>query len=156
MRHQKEIRPRLKPVDLALALALVGVVTTAALIAYQRLGPLSSRAHVATMSRASADGPPLFYAVIGRTPDEFTGRESTAATTTQFTIELGHAKTEGEATQAIMKLKTQGIDAFFTPLHRSGHVIYRIRNGIFQNAEAAMKERDRLAKQGLDPAVSRL
>lgn len=155
MPHQSEFRPRVKAVDLALLIALGGVALTATVIFVKRLSPLA-RQVITGATVEESDGPPLFYSVIGRTPAEFVSTQTSAAASAQFTVEIGQAKTQEEASAAIAKLQAGGIEAFYTPLNRGGRVIYRIRNGVYADETLARDQRERLVKSGVIGTVTRL
>lgn len=78
-----------------------------------------------------------FYDAVGASPKAASNTLKKQAT--RFTIELASFNTQAEAESLLMRLKTRGIDGFYTPLRRGGTVIYRVRLGMFANPDDAKK-----------------
>jgi len=54
-----------------------------------------------------------------------------------FTLEIKVASSREEAEHIIDDLHAQGVEAYYTPLTRSGRLVYRIRQGLFANQKDA-------------------
>lgn len=78
-----------------------------------------------------------FYNAVGSSPKAASSPVPKQAT--RFTIELASFNNQTEAESLLMRLKTRGIDGFYTPLRRGGTVIYRVRLGMFANPDDANK-----------------
>ena len=105
--------------------------------------------YVATRStggEAAKDAPPpvasevqplnkVFYDGIGAAP----ARARVETTQSSYTLELNLTGSLEEAEALVRKFKVQGVEAYFTPLSRGGHIVYRVRHGIYIDHDAAMK-----------------
>ena len=78
-----------------------------------------------------------FYDTVGASPKVAANTPPKQAT--RFTIELASFSTQAEAESLLMRLKSRGIEGFYTPLRRGGTVIYRVRLGMFANPDDAKK-----------------
>lgn len=78
-----------------------------------------------------------FYDAVGTSPRSTLSPARKQAT--RFTIELASFNTQAEAESLLIKLKSRGIEGFYTPLRRGGTVVYRVRLGMFSNPEDAKK-----------------
>ncbi|MEI6832796.1 MAG: SPOR domain-containing protein [bacterium] len=78
-----------------------------------------------------------FYNAVGSSPKAASSPVPKQAT--RFTIELASFNNQTEAESLLMRLKSRGIDGFYTPLRRGGTVIYRVRLGMFANPDDANK-----------------
>jgi len=78
-----------------------------------------------------------FYNAVGSSPKATSSPVPRQAT--RFTIELASFNNQAEAESLLMRLKSRGIDGFYTPLRRGGTVIYRVRLGMFANPDDAKK-----------------
>jgi len=81
----------------------------------------------------------FFYHAIGRVSRDL-GLGSPAALApgkTRYTLEFQMVTSRDQAEAAIDTLHKKGIDAYFTPLAHGGHVIYRVRRGIYTTPKAA-------------------
>lgn len=84
----------------------------------------------------------FFYDVVGRAPADFGGTEDAdvpqrSRSKVSYTLEVKVATSKEEAEQLIDLLKNQGVEAYYTPLTRSGKVVYRVRRGIYTRAKDA-------------------
>ena len=75
-----------------------------------------------------------------------------------YTIELGLTKNADEADSRVKDLARLGINAYYTPLHREGRPLFRIRVGVFQSVELAQMEANQIKQRdgSLAPKISRL
>ena len=91
-------------------------------------------------SKASAQylaGPNhVFYKTIGGAP-EGTVPAPNLATKQSYTLEIKVTSTREDAEKVIDGLTAQGVEAYYTPLSRQGHVVYRVRRGVFTSHKAA-------------------
>ncbi|SMF79407.1 SPOR domain-containing protein [Pseudobacteriovorax antillogorgiicola] len=88
---------------------------------------------------------PLFYFEIGTTPDS--DLPAALPATPQYTVELSSSQNEKEAQRLVKKLSMEGVEAFYTPLNQRGHVVYRVRSGIYNSREQALKQASFLARE---------
>ncbi len=80
---------------------------------------------------------PVFYESVGASPKpSFQNRIKQAS---RFTIELANFTEREDAETLLLQLKSRGIEGFYTPMRRGGHVIYRVRLGMFTNPDDAQK-----------------
>ena len=56
-----------------------------------------------------------------------------------FTLEFDVFRDRENAEKLIDDLRQKGIDAYFTPLSRAGHVVFRVRRGIYPSRKEAEK-----------------
>ncbi len=101
----------------------------------------STRRATAKAGRPDAGSGGFFYDAIGRTPDQTRGSssEQPGLPTANYTLELRVASTQQEAEQAVQSLQERGIEAYYTPLTRTGRVVYRVRRGIYSNEQEASR-----------------
>ena len=96
-------------------------------------------------SAAKKQQNPLFYTSAGgSSPDKATEINS-PKTSSRFTIEIANLTSQSEAETLLLNLKSKGIDGFYTPVRRGGEVYYRVRIGMFSNAEDAQKNLSKIA-----------
>jgi cell division septation protein DedD len=69
----------------------------------------------------------------------------------RFTIELSSLNTQAQAEALLLKLRSRGIEGFYTPVRRGGQVIYKVRLGMFTSPQEAKKV---LAKVNASAAVN--
>ena len=107
----------------------------------------------------SSDEPSkLFYKNVGNSPADFYGyEEMTPQNHLQFTVELAITTSQEKANRVVNELGNLGIDAFYTPLHKKGHVFFRIRSGIFKSkAEARLAAKNLQNIRGINTKIGRL
>jgi len=95
----------------------------------------------AQMAESSLNSGPLFYTSIGHAPSNFRRpnlSKNRKSKLRNFTLEISTSKTKMGANKALKKLSKKGIQAYYTPLSNQGHVIYRIRTGIFKTHDKAI------------------
>lgn len=129
-------------------MVFVGVVTAGVWFAVRPTGvaeKLNETKEVAETAATESDSP-FFYKSIGIGPDAATAAPS-APLKVSYTLELKVATSKDEAEKMIDELEAQGIEAYFTPLSRQGHVVYRVRRGIFPSQKAATKAAVALKEQ---------
>jgi cell division septation protein DedD len=94
-------------------------------------------------SRAPSTPPPapkaVFYTSVGGSSPTSNDSSSANRISSRFTIEIAALSSQSDAEHLLMKLKSKGIDGFYTPVRRSGEVIYRVRTGMFTNMDDAEK-----------------
>ncbi|MCX6108026.1 MAG: SPOR domain-containing protein [Proteobacteria bacterium] len=85
----------------------------------------------------------FFYTSVGHAPATLHAKSGDAEQSGKdsFTLEIKVATERDEAERIIDGLHEQGVEAYYTPLARSGRVVYRIRQGLFAN----QKDADRAA-----------
>jgi septal ring-binding cell division protein DamX len=107
----------------------------------------------------------FFYGAIGAAPDsedadedkDGDGVNDESASTASYTLELKMTQDRAEAEGLIATLAAKGVEAYYTPVMRGGHVYYRVRRGIFTSAKAADHAAVALKKDyGVKPQVVRL
>lgn len=95
------------------------------------------------------------YEILGDAPLFSPPQNSPAATPGEgstYTIEIA-APTQQSAADALLdRLKTKGIDAYYTPLFDGGRVVYRVRHGIYQAERDAAKAALTLSQRAEMPA----
>jgi len=133
------------PSTLRLILALTIFITAVLGSVFFAVGRPSSRIPVknqrstaAKDNGATADAA-FFYTSVGHAPAAFhrtTGEGSTLGKDS-FTLEIQVASSREEAEHIIDGLHAQGVEAYYTPLARSGRLVYRIRQGLFANQKDA-------------------
>ena len=99
-----------------------------------------------------------FYKTIGNAPARPLKRaKATNPLTDKYTLEFKVANSRGEAERIIDLLREMGVKAHYTPLSRGGHVVYRIRQGIYSSRKIAQREAIALrAKKDLAARVIKL
>ncbi|MBM4254257.1 MAG: hypothetical protein FJ146_20005 [Deltaproteobacteria bacterium] len=65
-----------------------------------------------------------------------------------YTVELAVFEQKEEAETLVAALQAQGNDAYYTPLNHQGHVIYRVRRGLFPTEAEAEKAALAMRGQG--------
>lgn len=137
---------------LALAVFLAGLGGGAYWFLHRFPGTAGGPDNKANPSEVSAKSAPaddgFFYPAIGGADGEEEAElaapeKKSAGGRTTYTIELLVTKDRVEAETLIDELKEQGLEAYYTPLSRAGHVVYRVRRGIF----TTLKEADQAAAQ---------
>ena len=107
-----------------------------------------------------ADEDPIFYDSIGDAPSPLPAPDPAlrAEPPASYTIELGSTSDAKDADQRVKDLSRSGINAFYTPLHREGRPVFRIRVGLFENEKLAQAYVDELKQHhaALEAQVSRL
>jgi cell division septation protein DedD len=96
------------------------------------LNELNSKRQISAQNTDST-----FYDAVGSSPKAASSPAPRQAT--RFTIELASFNNQTEAESLLMRLKSRGIEGFYTPLRRGGTVIYRVRLGMFANPDDARK-----------------
>ncbi len=131
-------------VFLALAVAAVLMLTDAPGSIKQKINKSKTLTGItATRDGTSAETrEAFFYDVVGKAPEGAFGEADGEPAKgphpkVSYTLELKVATSKEEAEQLIDLLKAQGVDAYYTPLTRSGKVVYRVRRGIFTKAKDA-------------------
>jgi hypothetical protein len=130
------------------AVAVFVAVVAGGVLALGHLpGKLSKNSKVQGTEAGASSGPALFYSTIGQGGDEAgdarDGRPGLGRSS--YTLEIKVAKSREEAEELIDSLHIAGIDAYYTPLSRSGRVVYRVRRGIYTNPGEAAKAAGALA-----------
>lgn len=83
----------------------------------------------------TVDAGDFFYQAIGAAPE---GEAAPRADLKlSYTLELKVAASKDEAEALIDDLSAHGVEAYYTPLSRQGHVVYRVRRGVFPTQKAA-------------------
>jgi cell division septation protein DedD len=146
MKQQGNVKKQRHSVPLALSLfifmlLLVGIVTA--------MNKPSGRFKLEKILTLNALHPEeqkpakLFYENVGKSeeeapqPDEPTAGQPATGTQNLYTIEVMVLRSEQEAEEWVAKLEQQGQAAFYTPLHISGKVFFRVRVGTYQTAHSA-------------------
>jgi cell division septation protein DedD len=126
-----------------LFVALLGVVAGALLYKAGILtsGSKTPQKEASSLSerRAAATGESgIFYDRIGVGPATGTSPEiDSQAIADTFTLEIKVTTSREEAERVIDALKMDGIEAYYTPMTRSGRIVYRVRRGLFTHRGAA-------------------
>ena len=89
---------------------------------------------------------PIFYQNVGSSTSAPGLQATEARQTSRFTIEIANLSSQSDAEALLIKLKAKGIDGFYTPVRRGGEVIYRVRLGMFNNADDAEKIRTKFSQ----------
>lgn len=131
-------------VFLALAVVAVLMLTDAPGSIKQKINKSKSLTELSPAADGAAEESreAFFYDVVGRAPEGAFGDEGAEEAKgphpkVSYTLELKVATSKEEAEQLIDLLKAQGVDAYYTPLTRSGKVVYRVRRGIYTRAKDA-------------------
>lgn len=118
-----------------------------------------------TPSTDAAGDAAFFYGAIGAAPDsedaaedkDGDGVNDESGSSASYTLELKMTQDRAEAEALIATLAAKGVEAYYTPVMRGGHVYYRVRRGIFTSAKAADHAAVALKKDyGVKPQVVRL
>lgn len=129
-------------VFLALAVVVVLMLTDAPGSIKQKINKSKTLAELVPVGGGAGEDTreAFFYDVVGRAPEgAFAEGEDSQEphSKVSYTLELKVATSKEEAEQLIDLLKAQGVDAYYTPLTRSGKVVYRVRRGIYTRAKDA-------------------
>ena len=89
---------------------------------------------------------PIFYQNVGSSASAPRLQATEARQSSRFTIEIANLSSQSDAEALLIKLKAKGIDGFYTPVRRGGDVIYRVRLGMFNNADDAEKIRTKFSQ----------
>ena len=140
-------RLQLSPgVRMALAFGLFGTLVASGMLAVFGLPQRGKTAahHKAPQRDADElDDGSFFYQSIGHTgtPSDDTQSATTAMPETKektlYTLEIKVSDRREEAESLVATLHDQGIDAYYTPLSHAGRVVYRVRQGMFNDTNAA-------------------
>jgi SPOR domain len=109
--------------------------------------------------RSGNDQPPsdegFFYSTLGSTVarEEAALKREDPTPEELYTIELGVSERKEEAESMVAAMQAQGVDAFYTPLNHGGHVIYRIRRGLYRSREDADQAAIALRQKGQGEAA---
>lgn len=79
----------------------------------------------------------VFYSSVGGSTQKAKGLANAKKITARYTIDLAKLKSQTEAENFLLKLKSKGFDGFYTPTRRGSEVIYNVRLGMFTNSEEA-------------------
>lgn len=83
----------------------------------------------------------FFYNAIGTLPDDETAaatpKSASGPAKSSYTLEVLMTEDRQQAEDLIETLRDKGIDAYYTPLSRAGHVLYRVRRGIYTSRRDA-------------------
>ena len=138
-------RLQLSPgIRLALAFGLFGILVAAGMVAISGL-PQHGGKKVPNKTAAAedADDGSFFYQSIGHagmpTDDTQPATTNTAEIKekTLYTLEFKISERREVAESMVATLHDQGIDAYYTPLSNGGRVVYRVRQGMFNDSNAA-------------------
>ncbi len=88
-----------------------------------------------------------FYTSVGNEQDEAIAEKDTSPGIEGYTLEIKSTADRVEAERIVDRLAEKGIEAFYTPLAADGHIVYRIRRGIYPNQTEAEAAAGLLAKQ---------
>lgn len=131
-------------VFLGLAVVAVLMLTDAPGSIKQKINKSKALSRVAASASGTSEATreAFFYDVVGQAPADFAGDAETDVPKgphpkVSYTLEVKLATSKEEAEQLIDLLKEQGVDAYYTPLTRSGKVVYRVRRGIFTKVKDA-------------------
>lgn len=81
----------------------------------------------------------VFYTSVGGSSANTQINPESDAVSHRYTIEVAQVSSQSEAEQILHKMKSRGVDGFYTPVRRGGQVIYRIRLGVYVSADDAAK-----------------
>lgn len=76
------------------------------------------------------------YKAIGLSPMA-QPKEEQDSPTSQYAIELDVVYSQRKAEALLSKYKKKGIDVYFSPFHKNGQVLFRVRHGITDSLEKA-------------------
>lgn len=85
----------------------------------------------------SQDASEVFYHRLGAAPLGYADGGAKTGTPQSYTLEIQLKNRSDEAEALIDELKSKGVDAYYTPLARGGQVVYRVRHGVYNDAELA-------------------
>jgi len=75
----------------------------------------------------------------------------------KYTLEFQIFRDRSDAEKLVNNLIEQGVQAYYTPLQRQGEIIYRVRKGVFESKQLALKAADSLqSDKKLNSRVIRL
>ena len=130
--------------------ALLGIVVVGAFTAstfntkYQatKISARSSRrVHSTPESTASNIAPAtpkaVFYTSVGGSTPNLHSVTPANRISNRYTIEIAALSSQSEAEKLLLRLKSKGINGFYTPVRRGAEVIYRVRVGMFTNSDEA-------------------
>jgi cell division septation protein DedD len=80
---------------------------------------------------------PVFYTNVGGSAPSDDLPVVSKKIATRYTIELGTVASQTDAESLLLRLKDRGIDGFYTPMRRSGKVVYHVRVGLYANQDDA-------------------
>jgi hypothetical protein len=128
------------------AVAVFVAVVAGGVLALGHLpGKLSRNSKIQDAASQPEGGPAFFYQAIGQGAGEASPDTAAPAGRSRYTLELKVAKSREEAEELIDSLHNAGIDAYYTPLSRAGHIVYRVRRGIYSSPAEANKAAGLLA-----------
>ncbi len=140
-------RLQLSPgIRMALAFGLFGTLVASGMLAIFGLPQHSGKRALNKTSAAAtedADDGSFFYQSIGHAGTPTDDTQSAPTTTaeikekTLFTLEFKVSERREDAESMVATLHDQGIDAYYTPLSNGGRVVYRVRQGMFHDSNAA-------------------
>ena len=88
---------------------------------------------------------PLFYKSVGTAQKAGESLQKTKHLASRYTLEFKVVRERAEAEQEVDRLIDQGVQAFYTPLQNKGHVVYRVRRGVYDTLVLAKREAKRLS-----------
>ena len=87
----------------------------------------------------------VFYPSVGGSTASTQNETSRDRISNRYTIEISAVSSQVEADNLLLKLKSEGISGFYTPSRRGPLVIYRVRVGLFTNADDAKKNLQKIS-----------
>lgn len=111
---------------------------------------LSKHLMVDVPSGKNNDQDPFFYSSIGSLKEEAEATDAGSENESIFhtyTLELNKTSDQAKAEESIEKYKALGLNAYYTPLRNSGHLIFRIRNGVYGDIKMASKDQRKILKK---------
>ena len=140
-------RLQLSPgIRMALAFGLFGILVASGMLAIfglpQHGGKRTPNKPSAAATVDSDDGS-FFYQSIGHagTPTDDTPPATTNTAEikekTLYTLEFKVSERREDAESMVATLHDQGLDAYYTPLSNGGRVVYRVRQGLFNDSNTA-------------------
>lgn len=73
-----------------------------------------------------------------------------------YSIELASTKNKTAAESLVQELKKKGIDAFYSPFHKEGHVRFRVRTGLYRSSKVAKRYQNKIGKLNIKSKIVRL
>ena len=109
------------------------------------------------MAPKTAEPKAVFYTSVGGSSNTNEAGLASEQISNRYTIEVAQVGSQTEAEQILLKMRSRGVDGFYTPVRRGGHVIYRIRLGVYANADDATKSLAKIAgSANINGRVARL
>ncbi len=98
----------------------------------------------------------VFYRSIGDSTPVAGESGGTSTGSGGYTVEIGVTHKETEAKRMVEEFAKLGVDAYYTPLHFHGKVVFRVRRGVYDDRATAEQEQSLLQAKNVKGTVQRM